>query len=174
MVLPISVVITRAVSSHAASSASAAACIHRARSSKVVRRYVIAVAAARAMHSSTSASVNASKVFSISPVAGFVVAIAMTTLYHLRATEKPPGPPTGAGCQDGRVIESPFTSSPFVGAIEPITESEAEIRAFLDAAEVPPLLPALAYLTGDLSLLREELRPDPLLLAMPQSGLAEP
>ena len=32
-------------------------------------------------------------------------------------------------------------------------------------AEVPPLLPALAYLTGDLSLLRDDLRPDPLLLA---------
>ena len=36
---------------------------------------------------------------------------------------------------------------------------------------MPPLLPALAYLTGDLSLLRDDLRPDPLLLAMPQGGL---
>ena len=38
---------------------------------------------------------------------------------------------------------------------------------------MPPLLPALAYLTGDLTLLRETLRPDPLLLAMPQSGLTD-
>jgi 4-hydroxyacetophenone monooxygenase len=71
------------------------------------------------------------------------------------------------------VTDSPFTSSPFVGEIEPITESDAEIRAALEAAEVPPLLPALAYLTGDLSVLREGLRPDPLLLSMPQSGLTE-
>ena len=38
---------------------------------------------------------------------------------------------------------------------------------------MPPLLPALAYLTGDLSLLRDDLRPDPLLLAMAQGGLTE-
>ena len=72
--------------------------------------------------------------------------------------------------------ESPFTSStcsPFVAEIEPIVESDAAIRAALQDAEVPPLLPALAYLTGDLSLLREGLRPDPLLLGMPQGGLTE-
>jgi len=63
--------------------------------------------------------------------------------------------------------------SPFVEAIEPITESDDEIRAHLSDAEIPPLLPALAYLTGDLSLLREDLRPDPSLLALPQSGLTE-
>jgi 4-hydroxyacetophenone monooxygenase len=71
------------------------------------------------------------------------------------------------------VRESPFTSSPFVGEVEPIVASDAEIRAALAEAEVPPLLPALAYLTGDLSLLREGLRPDPLLLGMPQGGLTE-
>src|SRR4029078_12613395 len=76
-------------------------------------------------------------------------------------------------CQDGRVSDSPFTSSPFVREIEPIVESDAAIRAALQDAEVPPLLPALAYLTGDLSLLREGLRPDPLLLGMPQSGLTD-
>jgi 4-hydroxyacetophenone monooxygenase len=76
-------------------------------------------------------------------------------------------------CQDGRVSESPSTSSPFVGEVEPIVESDAEIRAALADAEVPPLLPALAYLTGDLSLLREGLRPDPLQLGMPQGGLTE-
>ena len=94
----------------------------------------------------------------------------------------PPGAPIGAAagrqrCQDGRVsaspTSSPFASSPFVRAIEPITESDDEIRAALAEAEVPPLLPALAYLTGDLSLLRDDLRPDPILLAMPQGGLTE-
>ncbi len=53
----------------------------------------------------------------------------------------------------------------------PITETDDEIRAILLQAEIPPLLPALAYLTGDLTLLRDELRPDPLLVALPQGGL---
>ena len=43
----------------------------------------------------------------------------------------------------------------------------------LAQAEIPPLLAALAYVTGDLSLLRDELRPDPTLLALPQGGLSE-
>ncbi|MBA3655517.1 MAG: 4-hydroxyacetophenone monooxygenase, partial [Actinobacteria bacterium] len=64
-----------------------------------------------------------------------------------------------------------FTSSPFVAAIEAITESDDEIRRFLEDAEVPPLLPALAYATGDTSLLRDDLRPNPLMLALPQGGL---
>jgi 4-hydroxyacetophenone monooxygenase len=54
-----------------------------------------------------------------------------------------------------------------------ITASDDELRAILADAEIPPLLPALAYLTGDLSLLCEELRPDPLALGMPQGGLDE-
>src|SRR5262249_54049739 len=71
-------------------------------------------------------------------------------------------------------MASPATSSsPFVAPTEPITETDEEIRAALDEAELPPLLPALAYLTGDLSLLRDELRPDPLLIGMPQGGLSE-
>jgi 4-hydroxyacetophenone monooxygenase len=68
----------------------------------------------------------------------------------------------------------PLTSSPFVAAIEPITASDETIARALDDAEVPPLLPALAYLTGDLSLLRDDLRPDPLLAAaLPQGGLTD-
>jgi 4-hydroxyacetophenone monooxygenase len=74
----------------------------------------------------------------------------------------------GAGVTD--VVWGP---SPFVGAIEAITESDDEIRAAIAEAEIPPLLPALAYLTGDLTLLREELRPNPLMLGMPQGGLEE-
>ncbi|MEX0948621.1 MAG: NAD(P)/FAD-dependent oxidoreductase [Acidimicrobiia bacterium] len=56
--------------------------------------------------------------------------------------------------------------------IQAIVESDDEIRSALELAEVPPLLPALAYLTGDLSLLQEELRPDPMLMALPQGGLS--
>ena len=56
--------------------------------------------------------------------------------------------------------------------IPPITASNEEIRAKLETADLPPLLPTLAYITGDLSLLRPELRIDPLLLADPeQAGL---
>jgi 4-hydroxyacetophenone monooxygenase len=63
-------------------------------------------------------------------------------------------------------------ASPFLAAIEPIEATDEEIRRALEEAEVPPLLPALAYLTGDLTLLREDLRPDPLLLALPQGGMS--
>jgi 4-hydroxyacetophenone monooxygenase len=66
-----------------------------------------------------------------------------------------------------------YASSPFVGAIEPITATDDEIRAALEDAEIPPLLPALAYITGDASLLREDLRPNALTIAMPQGGLSE-
>ena len=61
--------------------------------------------------------------------------------------------------------------SPFIGEIEPITESDDELRTILEAAELPPLLPALAYATGDLSLLRDGLRPDPTMFMLPNAGL---
>ncbi|HEY7073404.1 MAG TPA: NAD(P)/FAD-dependent oxidoreductase [Acidimicrobiales bacterium] len=64
-------------------------------------------------------------------------------------------------------------TSPFDTSVAPITATDDEIRAHLAEAEVPPLLPAIAYATGDLSLLRDDLRPDPLLVAMPQGGLGE-
>jgi 4-hydroxyacetophenone monooxygenase len=53
----------------------------------------------------------------------------------------------------------------------PITATDGELRAYLAEAEIPPLLPALAYLTGELSLLRDDLLPDPTLLALPQGGM---
>lgn len=63
--------------------------------------------------------------------------------------------------------------SPFLHGVVPITETDDEIRDALAAAELPPLLPALAYLTGDLSLLQSHLRPDPLMMSMPQGGLTD-
>jgi 4-hydroxyacetophenone monooxygenase len=53
-----------------------------------------------------------------------------------------------------------------------ITATDDELRAHLAEAEVPPLLSAVAYVTGDLSLLRDDLRPNPTLLALPQGGMS--
>lgn len=57
--------------------------------------------------------------------------------------------------------------------IEPIVVGDDELRAALEVADLPALLPALAHVTGDLSLLRPELRIDPLLMGEPQGGLTE-
>jgi 4-hydroxyacetophenone monooxygenase len=63
--------------------------------------------------------------------------------------------------------------SPFVSGVAPITETDEQIAAALAEAELAPLLPAIAYLTGDLSLLRADLRPDPIMLSMPFSGYTD-
>ena len=55
--------------------------------------------------------------------------------------------------------------------IEPITATDDELRAALEVADLPALLPALAHVTGDLSVLRDELRIDPLLMGEDQGGL---
>ena len=70
-------------------------------------------------------------------------------------------------------IDVTASPSPFLHGVVPITETDDEIRTALEQAELPPLLPALAYLTGDLSLLAPHLRPDPLLMSMPQGGLTD-
>jgi 4-hydroxyacetophenone monooxygenase len=57
--------------------------------------------------------------------------------------------------------------------VEAITADDDTIRAALDAADLPALLPALAYVTGDLSLLRDDLRIDPALMMEEQGGLTE-
>ena len=54
---------------------------------------------------------------------------------------------------------------------EPITATDDELRAALEVADLPPLLPALAYLTGDLALLRDDVRVDPTLMGEDQGGL---
>src|SRR4051812_48499384 len=55
--------------------------------------------------------------------------------------------------------------------VQPITATDDELRAALEVADLPALLPALAHVTGDLSLLRPDLRIDPLLMAEDQGGL---
>jgi 4-hydroxyacetophenone monooxygenase len=55
--------------------------------------------------------------------------------------------------------------------IQPITATDEELRDDLEVADLPALLPALAHVTGDLSLLRSDLRVDPLLLIEDQGGL---
>ena len=68
---------------------------------------------------------------------------------------------------------TPSATSPFVAEIAPIDCPDEEIRRFLADAELQPLLPALAYATGDMSLLRDDLQPDPLLLALPAGGFTD-
>ncbi len=63
-------------------------------------------------------------------------------------------------------------ANPFARPLLPITESDDELRALLADVELPPLLPALAHLTGDLGLLEDGLGPDPLGMALPQGGLS--
>ncbi len=55
--------------------------------------------------------------------------------------------------------------------IEPITATDDELREALAVADLPALLPTLAHITGDLGLLREELRIDPSLMGDDQGGL---
>ncbi len=52
-----------------------------------------------------------------------------------------------------------------------VAATPAQRRAAVDAAYLPPLLPALVALTGDLTLLRDEFRPDPDLIREEQGGL---
>lgn len=57
-------------------------------------------------------------------------------------------------------------------ATEPITADDDTIRKALVDAFPPALLPALAQATGELSLLRDDLRPSAASAAIPQGGLS--
>ncbi len=57
--------------------------------------------------------------------------------------------------------------------IQPIAGDDAEIHAALEDAFLPALLPALAHATGDLSLLRDELRPVGMAPGIPQGGMTD-
>ena len=70
-------------------------------------------------------------------------------------------------------VSAAASPSPFVTGVVRIVESDAEIAAALEHAALAPLLPSLAYLTGDLGLLKPHLRPDPLLLNQPFNGFTD-
>jgi 4-hydroxyacetophenone monooxygenase len=53
---------------------------------------------------------------------------------------------------------------------EPITDDDETIRAGVIDAPVPPLLASIAHLTGDFSILRDDLRPDLSLVLLPDGG----
>jgi 4-hydroxyacetophenone monooxygenase len=61
----------------------------------------------------------------------------------------------------------------FATSVEPIDVDDETLRGYLAQADIPALLPALAFATGDLSLLRPDLRPDPLAFQLPGGGLSE-
>jgi 4-hydroxyacetophenone monooxygenase len=54
---------------------------------------------------------------------------------------------------------------------DPIADDDEAIRDALRHARVVPLLAAVAHATGDLSILRDELRPDPARLVEPDGGV---
>ncbi|HZP58455.1 MAG TPA: NAD(P)/FAD-dependent oxidoreductase, partial [Dehalococcoidia bacterium] len=58
-----------------------------------------------------------------------------------------------------------------ITAAEPILASDEELRRALDDAFLPALLPALAHATGDLSLLRDDLRVANAVPGAEQSGM---
>src|SRR5687768_741660 len=55
--------------------------------------------------------------------------------------------------------------------VQPIDADDETLRSALEVSDLPALLPALAMATGDLGLLRPELRIDPLLMIEEQGGL---
>src|SRR5215207_5623837 len=55
--------------------------------------------------------------------------------------------------------------------IQPIDADDDDLRQALEVSDLPALLPALAMATGDLSLLRPDLRIDPALMIEDQGGL---
>ena len=55
----------------------------------------------------------------------------------------------------------------------PIHASDDEIRAAVSEAMPPPLLCSVAHLTGDVSVLRDDLRHDPMKLLEPNSGFSD-
>ncbi len=57
--------------------------------------------------------------------------------------------------------------------IEPITVDDAKIRSALADAFLPALIPALAQATGDMSLLRDDLRPPGVAPGVLQGGMTE-
>jgi len=56
-------------------------------------------------------------------------------------------------------------------SLKPITETDADIEAALEQAHTPSLMLALVHLTGDMSLLRGDIRPEMSFLGDPEAGI---
>jgi 4-hydroxyacetophenone monooxygenase len=54
--------------------------------------------------------------------------------------------------------------------LAPLTADDATLARHITDAAVPAILPAVAHLTGDLDVLRDDLRPDPLRMLEPDAG----
>ena len=52
-----------------------------------------------------------------------------------------------------------------------MTDDDATIRAALDDVDMVPMLVAVSQVTGDRSILRDELRPDPANWLLPDAGM---
>ena len=66
-----------------------------------------------------------------------------------------------------------FTTMSFKPSISPITESDEELERLLSdpGVELPPLLPSIAFATGDLSFIPPDIRLDPSKTLEEQGGL---
>ena len=66
-----------------------------------------------------------------------------------------------------------FTTMSFMPSISPITESDEELERLLSdpGVELPPLLPSIAFATGDLSFIPSDIRLDPSKTLEEQGGL---
>jgi 4-hydroxyacetophenone monooxygenase len=59
------------------------------------------------------------------------------------------------------------------GLIERIPDDDGRLRRALEDAAIAALVPAVAQVTGDFSLLRDDLRPDPDQVLLPEGGLTD-
>ncbi|HEX7168060.1 MAG TPA: NAD(P)/FAD-dependent oxidoreductase [Acidimicrobiales bacterium] len=67
----------------------------------------------------------------------------------------------------------PSEPSSATGQQQPISEDDAFLAGAVRESAVAALLPALAQVTGDMTLLRDDLRPDPSRALEPEGGLSE-
>lgn len=82
-------------------------------------------------------------------------------------------PPDRYGEPIATIDEDEASTAPHRELRRPVDSRPFDLRSALVEAELPPLLPTLAYLTGDLGLLRPELRTDPSRAIERQGGLSD-
>ena len=57
--------------------------------------------------------------------------------------------------------------------LAPITASDEEIRSALESAHLAPLMLTIAHLTGDLAILRGDIKPESAFLGPPDAGISD-